>query len=357
MSIKNRTVSMLAALMLTWNFMSLNVYGELENGVIPAGSQVKISPEGNWIREGGLNRYNGVTAEEKEDALRMEDQLKRDGYIKLRELTSEQFEAFVTNEETDWWFEYYIHDDDKYKEYYNDEYFRIYIYKPSFDDWWEGYKASGSAMSAGNIPTMEICNSSVVIDYRYWWSLERIGKDLSNELNDGIPSWYDTGYVEIDSPIDVEVRFKLINEGTFYNLYVTADTPFRCKMKYGNYKIEEINDVDLSNQKVNIPLNNNIQVGWGDNVNIETPVMLDITKTIEAYNIPAKDISGNPDRSLDQNQDLKEQRTVLQDPKKIIKKKKRTNIFRKIIVGLLAAALIGMLGVYLYFKRKRSYDP
>lgn len=355
MSLKNRAAAVLAAVLVAGVSVCQDVFAD--RGVIPEGSQIKVSSDGNWIREGGHNRYNGVTAEEKEDALQMEKQLSADGYIKLTELTDEQYEAFVANEETDWWFENYIHKDDKYAEYYSDEYFRIYVYGPSFDDWWEGYKKSGSAMGVGVVPIMEIENSSVVIDYRYWWSLERVGKDLSDELNDGIPSWCDTGYVEIDTPIDVEIKFKLINDNTFYDLYVSADTPFRCKMKYGNYQIEEINDTELSDKEIDIPLKNNIQVGWGDNVNIETPVKLDITKTIETYNIPAKNISGMPDRSIDQNQNLTEERTVLKDPKKVIKKKKRANIFRRVILVLLAVAVAGMFGVYLYFRKKWGKNP
>lgn len=353
MSIKKKAAAIFAAVLIGCTFACQNVCAK--DILTHRGEEVRISPDANWIRAGGYNRYDGIQAERQEDALLMEKRLKQDGYIKLTELTDEQYEAFIDSEDTDWWFERYIHKDDKYSEFYSDEYFRIYVYKPSFDDWWKEYQSTKDVRAVSSVPRIEIDNSSVVIDYRYWWELGRVGMDLSDELNEGIPSWYDTGYVQIDTPMDVEVKFKLQNDNTYYTMYVSADTPFRCEMKYGNYRIEEINDTDLSDKRENIPLNNNIQVGWGDNLNIETPVEIDLTKTIEKYNIPPKDIGGKPDRSIDQNQNLTEEHTVVEDtPKKETPKKKKHNIFRCIIISLLAVSIIGIIAAYIYFRKKRG---
>lgn len=317
--------------------------------------EVQLSEDGNWIKEGGLNRYCGTVFSSEEQAKETEAVLKRDGYIELKELTDEEYEGFVTNTATGWWFENYIKDaDDKKIEYY-DEWFKIYVFEPSFRDWWESYEEVGEkANSVDKIPVMEIENSSVVIDYRTWWSKDRVGSDLSNEINDGIPSWYDTGYICITSPIDAEITFELVDDGTFYTVYVTKNTPFRAEFKYGAYHITQINGKELKKQDSNCPLGNNIAVGWGDNLNLETPVDINITKTVEAYNIKPIDLTGKPDRSLDKNQNLSgEEKTTLDEEESEPVEEKKANWFKRILIILLIAAVCAGVGVYVFLDRKR----
>lgn len=319
--------------------------------------EVQLSEDGNWIKEGGMNHYCGTALTSEEQAKETEEILKRDGYIELKELTDEEYEGFITNPATGWWFENYIKtSDDKRVEYY-DNWFKIYVFEPSFRDWWESYEEVGEkANSVDVIPKLEIENSSVVIDYRAWWSKDRIGSDLSNEINDGIPSWCDSGYICITSPIDAEVTFELVDDSTFYTVYVSKDTPFRARFKYGAYHITEINGKELKAQDANCPLRNNIAVGWGDNLNLETPVDINIEKTVEAYNIQPIDLTGKPDRSLDKNQNLtgEEKTTLEEDKKEEAIQAEKTNWFKRILIFLLIAAVCAGAGVYIFLDRKRK---
>lgn len=320
--------------------------------------EVKLSPDGNWIHEGGMNRYSGDVMETKEEAQEAEARMRMDGYIELHELTDEQWAAFVDNEDTDWWFEDYLYAaDDKKAEFYNDGWYKFYIFEPSFIDWWNSYLEVGeSARSVDRIPQLEIQNSSVVIDYRTYWVAERIGTDCSDEINDGIPEWYDTGYICIESPIDAEIKLILNDEQTYYTVYVTAGIPFRAKMKYGNYHIVSINGVDMKEIDKAVPCDNVINIGWGDNLNLETPLELDIEKTVKAYNIPSADISGKPDRSLDQNQQIpKEEKVTLEeeteDTEDVIQTK--PNWFKRILIGLIILIICAGAGAYIYLDRRR----
>ena len=67
--------------------------------------EVKISEDGNWFKEGGMNRYDGTTITSTQEGQEMEVRLRSENYIEINDLTPEQYEAFVTNDKTAWWFE------------------------------------------------------------------------------------------------------------------------------------------------------------------------------------------------------------------------------------------------------------
>lgn len=322
-------------------------------------SEVKISEDGNWIREGGMNRYDGTLIESKEQGLETEKRLKIDNYIEINELSAKQYEAFIMSADTDWWFEnYIISPDDKHHGYYKD-WFKIYVYEPSFMDWWESYQAVGEkAYNVDSVPRLEIENSSVVIDYRAFWSLERVGADLSHEMNDGIPEWYDTGYICITSPIDAEIKFYMKDESNYYTVYVRGGIPFRAEMKSGNYSIVEINGTEITQTNKYMTNANNINIGWEDNPSLEEPMEVDTSKAVEAYNIRPIDLTGKPDRSIDQNQQLaSEEQVVIDDdtPEKTedVIQTDEPNWFKRILIGIIVAALCVAIGAYLYLDRRR----
>lgn len=334
------------------------VYAAEESEPIDLSNVIRyqLSPEGNYVAEGGLNKYAGQRIKSVSDAQIVETRLRSELYIELSQLTAEQYAAFVEDEATYWWFERYIEDpeDPKYG-YYGTNWVSIYIYEPSFMDWWENYQNRGTGKNT-RIPDMEIELSTVVLNYRDWWSIDRVGTDCSNELNDGIPSWYDTGYVTIISPIDVEIRMIHTAENTYYTLYVSAGKPFRVKMKYGGYHIVSINETEISSTDSTLPYNNNLQVGWGENIYEVTPFKIDITKTVEKYDIKDKDISGMPDRSLDQNQEISEEKTVLEESEDepTTEEKSHTGFFRILLLIIISASVVGTIIVLAVLNKRRG---
>lgn len=348
MKMIKRLILTAAAVLTLWLLPSLSVYAD----------EVKLSPEGNWIREGGVNRYDGVQAETREDAADMERRLSMDDYIEVQSLSAEQYEAFIESDQTDWWFKWYITSDDPNDaEFYSNGWIKVYVYAPSFNDWWEDWQEHGSAWDVNRITRMELENSSVVINYRYWWSMERAGTDCSDEINNP-PAWCDAGYISLVSPVDAEIRFKLINDNTYYTIYVSANTPFRAKMKYGNYVITQINGVDIKGRDANVPMNNNIQLGWGDNLEEDTPAEMNLTKTVKAYGIKSIDISGKPDRSLDKNQHIPEEKTIVEEPEgeEHAIQAQKPNWFKRILIAVIIAAVCGLSGAFIYFDRRRRRE-
>lgn len=320
--------------------------------------EVKISEDGNWFKEGGMNRYDGTEVTSEQEAQEMETRLKAENYIEINDLTPEQYEAFVTNDKVTWWFEEYIKPaDDMYAEFYNGWY-KIYVFEPSFIDWWEDYQESeAEALRADSVPKMEIDSSSVVINYRVFWAKERVGKDLSEELNEGVPSWHKAGYITITSPIDAEIKFFLKDEQNYYTIYLRGGIPFRAKMKSGNYSITEINGQKIDTYDKNMTNGNTLDIGWEDVPSLETPFEVDITKAVEAYNIKSIDLTGKPDRSLDKNQKLaSDDKTIVkedpEDTEDVIRANK-PNWFKRILIGVIIAALCAGVGAYIYLDRKR----
>lgn len=329
--------------------------GEVNMGDI---REVKISEDGNWFKEGGMNRYDGTTITSTQECQEMEVRLRSENYIEINDLTPEQYEAFVTNDKTAWWFEEYIKPaDDMYYEYYNGWY-KIYVFEPSFADWWEDYQeAEEEALRADSVPKMEIDSSSVVINYRAFWAREREGKDLSEELNEGVPSWHKAGYINITSPIDAEIKFFLKDEQNYYTIYLRGGIPFRAKMKSGNYSIVEINGQKIDAYDKNMTNGNTLDIGWEDIPTLETPFEVDITKAVDAYNIKPIDLTGKPDRSLDKNQKLSsdEKVTVEDEPEETedVIQTDEPNWFKRILIGIIGIALCAAIGAYLYLDRKR----
>lgn len=319
--------------------------------------EVKIDEDGNWIKEGGLNRYAGEIIDSTEQGHEMETRLRADNYIEINDLTAEQYEAFVASQEVNWWFEEYIRpEEDKYSEYYNG-WHKIYVFKPSFMDWWEEYQELGKASVTG-VPTMEINSSSVVINYRVFWAREREGKDLSEEMNDGIPSWHDVGYISITSPIDAEIKLFLKDERNYYTIYLRADVPLRAKLKSGNYSIVEINGKEIGTSDKNITNGNTIDIGWEEEPSLEEPVEISVEGAVEAYGIEPIDLTGKPDRSIDKNQRLSSDEKVTVDEEEpestedVIQTDK-PNWFKRILVAIIIIALCTVTGAFLYFDKKR----
>lgn len=351
------------------------------------GMEIRIDPNGNWIKEGGYNRYNGVEATSREETEAMEQKLQNEGYIRIngadKQITDEQFEELILSEDYDWWFEDFIDEEDEYKAMYH-----VYVYKPSFDDWWEQHTKTMTYQSVEEYTKMELINSTVIISYAYWWAADRVGKDLSNEINDGIPSWCHRNYATIITPVDAEIHMILRSDNTYYTFYVTAGTPFRVILKYGAWSVVSINGVEVKYGDTDAPKRNNIQIcenpdGTKTPDEDSEPTMLDFTKFVEANNIQSVDLSGKPDRSLDQNQNIPEKgkniEKVLQEEKVFAAEKanipldtaevetatlsedtdstkgeKGLNLFSIIFLSVLGTIIASLIIAYIYYKKKND---
>lgn len=346
--------------------------------------EVRIDPDGNWIKEGGYNRYDGKDAETEEETRLMEQKLQSDGYIRIngaeKYITDEQFNELILSDDYDWWFEEFIDEEDEYKAMYH-----VYVYKPSFDDWWEQHQKTMTYQSVKEYTKMELVNSTVVISYAYWWAKDRVGKDLSNEVNDGIPPWCHRNYATIISPVDTELHLELCSDHTYYTFYISAGTPFRVIMKYGRYRVVSINGVEIEDYDSLAPSRNIIQIvenpdGTKNADEESEPLKLDFTKFVKAHDIKSVDISGKPDRSLDQNQNIPEkgrdieeaqqkekefaaevekipletpssESATLEEPK-AKEEKKGLNLFSIIFLSVIGTIVVSLIIGYIYYKKK-----
>lgn len=102
--------------------------------------QIKIDENGNFIREGGINEFDGTKAESYEETVNLEATLRNSGYILINtdsmDITDEEFEKFTQN---GFWFSDYIRPDEVF---YWTKY-RIYVYEPSYNDYMEQLEETG----------------------------------------------------------------------------------------------------------------------------------------------------------------------------------------------------------------------
>lgn len=84
------------------------------------------------------------------------------------------------------------------------------------------------------------------------------------------------------------------------------------KLKFDTYKVTEINTVELPSEETSLKYRNIFTVGEKQK-DRDHPIVIDIAKTVYKYQIPEADISGKPDLSLDKNQNIPEERTVVDE--------------------------------------------
>ena len=156
----------------------------------------------------------------------------------------------------------------------------------------------------------EIRKSTVVLLNEVWYSQERVGK-ISDEFNENIPDFIEkTGYVEINTPIDMQITLLSWDTKQYYVFYVSKGTPFVAKLPQCMYKVTDINTVGLGKYETSLP-NSNIITLTDENEDRDKPYIIDVSMVVDKYAIPEGDISGKPDLSLDKNQHIPEEKTVV----------------------------------------------
>lgn len=256
--------------------------------------------DGKLFMQGGINTYGSTVCESKEETYELEQRLRADGFLLMttddRDISDEDLATLTEG--------YYL---PPYFDYFNSEsefnwdmqMRKVYIRGDLLEDALKQLRETDEVEKHTQI---EIMSSSVLIDYGVWFVKERAGKVL-NEINDKIPSWYNgAGYLEIRSPIDVAITLEIWDERTFIILYVKADTPLLVRMKLGMFVVTDINSTEIPFGEATIPIQNHYSIIEEDT--IDNPCILDLNDVITKYEIKPADISGKPDFSWDNRDNL-----------------------------------------------------
>lgn len=264
------------------------------------GDRYKVHEDGNWFAMGGINQFEGVKAQSREETQNMEANLIAKDYLLCSTndmmITDAEYMAFISYYRPFWFSEYMANEP------FNWTKIKVYIYKPCFVDFIEQLETQ----SVKEYTRDEINNSTVVLNYAIWDDVEKVGT-ISDEYNDNIPEWYKSGYMEIRSPVDCSIKFWHSDSNRYYVFYISKDNPFLIKVRQGFYHLVEINSLEVNNNvddagEETLPYNNQILIY--DNCTYDNPYVIDLYNLCNKYNVKDIDISGKPDLSIDQNQDI-----------------------------------------------------
>lgn len=249
---------------------------------------------GNEISLGGINEYKGVMANSREETQAIESQLIADGYILVTtdymNITEDEYNTFY-NSNSAFWFRRFMKNDS-----FGWNAYKVYVYAPSFFDYMEQLEEK----NVQYYTYREILASTVVIDYLNWDIVDKIGT-VSDEFNDNIAPQYDTGYLEIRSPVDCRVLLLQAYTRRYYEFYVQKNNPLLVKVIQGCYHVIEVNkqsvpdNIDNSGEDT-LPYNNQVQI-LSEHTQ-DNPYLIDLYDLAVKYNIPDADINGKPNYSL-----------------------------------------------------------
>ena len=253
-----------------------------------------------WWVTGGINSVNSVDCDSIDDCYLLENWLKSNNYILLstddKDITDEDLSYFLSNVAC-LFADYANRNNDLY---WSQKMGKLYVYKPLYDKAIQQLKENDEVTDQ---TLMEIGSSTVAVDYVVYYFESRVGT-VVNEYNDRIPSWYGnlTGFLEITSPIDVEIMFEYPYYHTYDIICVRADTPTLLRMKQGGYVIVGINAIGIDYNEESLNYTNHIVIS-SENTE-EEPYRLNITQTVRKYNIPPIDLSDKPDYDWNSREDF-----------------------------------------------------
>lgn len=242
----------------------------------------------NAVRCGGTNTLDDVRAESREETEELEQYLKKHDYVlansENKEISDEELgilKALNIN------YKVYL-DEENYR--FNDESYKLYVYKSSLNSAVKEYNKSGVT---NNVNQYELNMSTVLIDYFTWYTVERVGQIMGNEeINENLPERYekDAGFVEFTSPINAEVILHLIDNNYFYKIYLSRGKTL-VKLRSEHYEITNINSVDVYWGEELVTNNNYLIVRRNPEYD---PIVVNFVPLVARDHIPDKDISGMP---------------------------------------------------------------
>lgn len=270
--------------------------------------------QGHWVKEGGLNTFDCVEPHSRQEAYELSQRLiYEEGYVQVSgngRLISDEEYALVKGR-CSFWFTMYMEEDD-----YGLEYEAVFMYKASYDSLIEILKNTPTE-DKPQIPDWlfsEISTSTVVIGYDFWYFISK-ENTICDEFNDNIPSWFETAYLEIRSPVNCTVKLWNVDLNRYHVFYVVKNTPFLVKLKQADYRVVLINDTQINDNMGKgedaLPYNNRIQLS--SKYTKDNPYLLDFTRVVTKHNIKDGDIVGKPDLSFGQNQKIPTEHTTVKD--------------------------------------------
>ncbi len=285
-----------------WNSIPLSVHAE----------KYKIEedePLCHEIYSGGINWFDDEHAVQYEEIKDLEWKVTVTGeYVlantDMREISDNAFEDLwksCVDESTgcdNFYFAEYLNPENVF----HDTYSKVYLYKPVFEEYIERWRNR----SLENNPYIiaEMRESTVVIDYGIPYFIERIGADMSAEVNEGIPEWYQTGYLKVESPVSVMITLELMEEKNYYTFYVPKEETFYIKLKQGGYFVTKVNSQNTGDGEETLPYNDLIQITSGNETK-ENAYLLQLQAFAEKYNI--QDLPA-------ETQTIIETRNIYEDP-------------------------------------------
>lgn len=312
----------------------------------------------NWVKSGGLNKFDGVKAENREETKAIEDKLYAENYILCttddKEITDEELSILRTGA---FWFNTYLKEDSVHWD--TD---KVYIYKPTFEDFIEQYYEGGGYELYTNI---EMNNSTVVLRYFVWDELELAGSE-SDLINDNLPDDCKSGYLEIRSNVNCEVKIMQSSTRRYHTFYVKKNEPFLVKILSDCYHIVGVNKTDIpdnidNNGEDTLPYNNQLQILPHNT--IDNPYVLELYELNSKYKIKDIDIDGKPDYNLlteerEYSIPVDEKSTIIEEDtdEETLQENEPITITPLTILLIILIALIILWGVAVWLKNK-SKEP
>ena len=302
------------------SFATRRVTPEELASMVESGDTVKIKNDdrGNYVYQGGINAFNGKVCSSREETEKLENELPSKDYILFSEdskdVSESDYNLFAKN--VSGWYSQYLYDkDDSARDGITTEKFRVYFYKPSFDDAIEQLKNSKGSIEIYTGTELE--TSTVVINYMVWDEKEKAGKVVT-DFNENIPETADAGYLKILSPIDCEIELEGMSDSALRRFYISADKPFLVKMYSDRYYIQHLNAMQMgeSFRDDTLPYGKTSISIRTDNTK-DNPYVLDLNDSVEKNDIQPVDITGKPDYSIDKNQSIPESETSVTETSEI----------------------------------------
>jgi len=234
-----------------------------------------------------------------------------------------------------------------------DTYSKVYLYKPVFEEYIEAYR--NGTLENNPYLTAEMEESTVIIDYGVPYFSERIGADLSDEVDDGIPEWYKTGFLRVESPVSVMITLELMEEKNYYTFYVEKEKPFYIKLKQGGYFVVQVNEQETGDGEETLPYHDLIQI-TPDNESKENAYLLQLQAFAEKYNI--QDFPDPKQQEIIETRNIYEdpfaEKTTVETDVPELSEISYQNIPFKVILGIFGIGVV-LLTAITHFKKKSRY--
>ena len=312
------------------------------------GDRYQFKEGGNWFAAGGYNKYDYIEAKTRDEANELELKVRAENYILVNsdnmQISYEDYKA-IRDYKGYWFTKYMEHSDPIWNE------VKVYMYKPSFDEYIELVKSK----SRDTMLCEEINESTVVIDYRFFYYQEQVGT-ITDEYNDNIPDYIKTtGYMEIRSPVDCEIKVMRASTRTYHIFYVKKETPFLVRLVCDCYHIVNVNGKELNDNievigsgEDTLPFNNQIQILITNTE--DNPYVIELNDLTVKYKIKDANLNGKPDYSLlsenktyEYDIDIAEENTILYDIS--TDKEKENNSISQYWWVWIILGIVGVIGV------------